>query len=105
MTRQINISATGSRDFAGGPALAGFGRPVREPSARSLAGRGRKRYVSLCRQHRLGHCFGDRRATDEVVATATVAHAMGEGIAADPRTGRIYIFEKYAPPNTLQVLQ
>jgi YVTN family beta-propeller protein len=43
--------------------------------------------------------------TDEVVATATVAHAMGEGIAADPRTGRIYIFEKYAPPNTLQVLQ
>ena len=44
-------------------------------------------------------------ATDEVVAIATVAHAMGDGIAADPRTGRIYIFEKYTPPNTLQVLQ
>ena len=43
--------------------------------------------------------------TDEIVSTATVAHAMGEGIGVDPRTGRIYVEEHIQQPRTLQVLE
>ena len=44
-------------------------------------------------------------ARDEIVATAIVAHAMGLGIAVDPRTGRIYVVEQIRQPRSLQVLE
>jgi DNA-binding beta-propeller fold protein YncE len=43
--------------------------------------------------------------TDEVLGTAAVAQAMGEGIAADTRTGRVYTEEHYAQPRTLKVFE
>ena len=44
-------------------------------------------------------------ARDELVGTAIVAHAMGLGIAVDPRTGRIYVVEQIRQPRSLQVLE
>lgn len=43
--------------------------------------------------------------TDEVLGTAVVAQAMGEGIAVDTRTGRVYTEEHYAQPRTLKAFE
>jgi DNA-binding beta-propeller fold protein YncE len=43
--------------------------------------------------------------TDEIVGTATVAQAMGDAIAVDHRTGRVYVEEHFTQPPTLKVFE
>jgi DNA-binding beta-propeller fold protein YncE len=43
--------------------------------------------------------------TEEIVGTATVAQAMGGGVAVDIRNGRVYVEEHFSQPRTLKVFE